>query len=187
MNIEAYDAESLRKLVRLLEYENRLLKEKLKKENIPYDEGVKLVTNALSVLGSDYIENFTRLINSNSVDVYPCDNKKSGAYEWGCYDSDPYVSLNYENNIDSVSTLAHEMGHAMHTYYSNKTQEYVYASYPIFLAEIAWTVNEILLSEYLLSTTNSIDDKVYYLVEFLDKFKVMLEEGLIWNVVQNAF
>lgn len=140
-------------------------------KNIPYDEGVKLVTSALSVLGSDYIENFTRLINSNSVDVYPCDNKKSGAYEWGCYDSDPYVSLNYENNIDSVSTLSHEMGHAMHTYYSNKTQEYVYAGYPIFLAEIASTVNEILLSEYLLSTTNSIDDKVYYLVEFLDKFK----------------
>lgn len=140
-------------------------------KEIPYDEGVKLVTNALSVLGEDYIKNFTRLINNNSVDVYPCDNKKSGAYQWGCYDSDPYVSLNYENNINSVSTLAHEMGHAMHSYYSNKTQEYVYAGYPIFLAEIASTVNEILLSEYLLSTTNSIDDKIYYLVEFLDKFK----------------
>lgn len=140
-------------------------------KNISYEEGVKLCNKALEVLGSDYIDKFNYLINNNCVDVYPKDNKRSGAYEWGCYECDPYVSLNYENNIDSVSTLIHEMGHAMHTYYSNKNQEYIYANYPIFLAEIASTVNEILLSEYMFNNTNNIDDKIYYLVEFLDKFK----------------
>lgn len=140
-------------------------------KDISYEDGVKLCNDALSVLGSDYLNNFNYIINNNSVDVYPKDNKRSGAYEWGCYGCDPYVSLNYENNVDSVSTLAHEMGHAMHTYYSNKNQEYIYAGYPIFLAEIASTVNEILLSEYMLNNTNNIDDKIYYLVEFLDKFK----------------
>lgn len=140
-------------------------------KNISYEEGVELSNKALEVLGSDYIDKFNYLINNNCVDVYPKDNKRSGAYEWGCYECNPYVSLNYENNVDSVSTLIHEMGHAMHTYYSNKNQEYIYANYPIFLAEIASTVNEILLSEYMFNNTNSIDDKIYYLVEFLDKFK----------------
>lgn len=140
-------------------------------KNISYEEGVELSNKALEVLGSDYIDKFNYLINNNCVDVFPKDNKRSGAYEWGCYECNPYVSLNYENNVDSVSTLIHEMGHAMHTYYSNKNQEYIYANYPIFLAEIASTVNEILLSEYMFNNTNSIDDKIYYLVEFLDKFK----------------
>lgn len=140
-------------------------------KNISYEEGVELSNKALEVLGSDYIDKFNYLINNNCVDVYPKDNKRSGAYEWGCYECNPYVSLNYENNVDSMSTLIHEMGHAMHTYYSNKNQEYIYANYPIFLAEIASTVNEILLSEYMFNNTNSIDDKIYYLVEFLDKFK----------------
>lgn len=140
-------------------------------KNISYEEGVELSNKALEVLGSDYIDKFNYLINNNCVDVYPKDNKRSGAYEWGCYECNPYVSLNYENNVDSVSTLIHEMGHAMHTYYSNKNQEYIYANYPIFLAEIASTVNEILLSEYMFNNTNNIDDKIYYLVEFLDKFK----------------
>lgn len=140
-------------------------------KNISYNEGIKLCNKALEVLGTDYTDKFNYLINNNCVDVYPKDNKRSGAYEWGCYGCDPYVSLNYENNVDSVSTLIHEMGHAMHTYYSNENQEYIYASYPIFLAEIASTVNEILLSEYMFNNTDNIDDKIYYLVEFLDKFK----------------
>ena len=102
---------------------------------------------------------------------YPKEYKRSGAYQWGCFGHLPYVSLNYENNIDSVSTFAHEMGHAMHTYYSNLNQDYEYAGYPIFLAEIASTVNEILLSNYLIKNTDNIDEKISYIVDFLDKFK----------------
>ena len=90
------------------------------------------------------------------------------------------MSLNYENNMDSVSTLAHEMGHAMHTYYSDNNQDYLYAGYPIFLAEIASTVNEVLLSEYLFNNTNDKDEKIYYLVEFLDKFKATVYRQMMF-------
>ncbi len=140
-------------------------------KKVEYEEAIKIVNEALKPLGSEYLDRFNFLLNSNCVDVYPKDKKRSGAFEWGTYGYLPYVSLNYENNIDSVSTLAHEMGHAMHTYYSNNSQDYLYAGYPIFLAEIASTVNEILLSEYLISNSTNKDEKICYLVEFLDKFK----------------
>ncbi len=140
-------------------------------KEISYEEGIKIVNEALSPLGKDYLKTFNKLLETNCVDVYPKAKKRSGAYQWGAYGVDPYVSLNYENNIDSVSTLAHEMGHAMHTYYSSKNQEYIYADYPIFLAEIASTVNEVLLSNYLIKNTDNKEEKIYYIVEFLDKFK----------------
>ncbi len=140
-------------------------------KKINYEDAIKLVNEALSPLGKEYLDKFNMLLSNRCVDVYPKDKKRSGAYEWGTYRVLPYVSLNYENNIDSVSTLAHEMGHAMHSYYSDSTQDYLYAGYPIFLAEIASTVNEILLSEYLINTSNNKNEKEYYLIEFLDKFK----------------
>jgi len=140
-------------------------------KKISYNEGVNIVNEALKPLGSDYLNKFNYLLSNGVVDVYPKDKKRSGAYEWGTYGILPYVSLNYENNIDSVSTLAHEMGHAMHSYLSDSNQEYLYSRYPIFLAEIASTVNEILLSEYLLSKCKTKEEKEYYLIEFLDKFK----------------
>ena len=141
------------------------------KKDIPYEEGIKIVNKALTPLGKDYLKVFNELLNNNCVSVYPSKAKRSGAFEWCTYGIEPYVSLNYENDIDSVSTLAHEMGHAMHSYYSNKNQDYINADYPIFLAEIASTVNEVLLSNYLIDNTNDINEKIYYIVEFLDKFK----------------
>ena len=141
------------------------------KKDIPYEEGVKIINKALSPLGEEYLKEFNRLLDNNVVDVYPKKAKRSGAFEWCTYGVEPYVSLNYENDIDSVSTLAHEMGHAMHSYYSNKKQDYINADYPIFLAEIASTVNEVLLSNYLIKNSEDNEEKIYYLVEFLDKFK----------------
>lgn len=141
------------------------------KKDIPYEEGIKIVNKALTPLGEDYLKVFNKLLNNNCVSVYPSKAKRSGAFEWCTYGIEPYVSLNYENDIDSVSTLAHEMGHAMHSYYSNKNQDYISADYPIFLAEIASTVNEVLLSNYLIDNTNDVNEKIYYIVEFLDKFK----------------
>lgn len=141
------------------------------KKDIPYEEGVKIINKALSPLGEEYLKEFNRLLDNNVVDVYHKKAKRSGAFEWATYGVEPYVSINYENDIDSVSTLAHEMGHAMHSYYSNKKQDYINADYPIFLAEIASTVNEVLLSNYLIKNSTNKDEIIYYLVEFLDKFK----------------
>ena len=150
-------------------------------KKIKYEEAIKIVNEALKPLGSDYLKSFNKIISSRSVDVYPRKNKRSGAYQWGVYGIDPYVSLNYEDTIDSMSTLAHEMGHAMHSYYSDKSQEYQYAGYPIFLAEIASTVNEVLLSEYLYNNTNDKNEKKYYLVEFLDKFKATVYRQVMFS------
>ncbi len=141
------------------------------KMKIEYKDAIEIVNEAIKPLGQDYINNFNKLLNSRCVDVFPKNKKRSGAYEWGTYGVDPYVSLNYNCNFDSVSTLAHEMGHAMHSFYSYKNQDYLYASYPIFLAEIASTVNEVLLSNYLINKSDNKTEKIYHLVDFLDKFK----------------
>ncbi len=141
------------------------------KKKVEYEDAIKIVNEALKPLGEEYLKAFNELLNTRCVDVFPKNKKRSGAYEWGTYGVSPYVSLNYEKNYDSVSTLAHEMGHAMHSYYSYKNQDYLYASYPIFLAEIASTVNEVLLSNYLFEKADNKDEKIYHLVDFLDKFK----------------
>lgn len=136
-----------------------------------YSDSLEIIYKALNILGSEYIKDFKTVINNKSVSVLPKKGKRSGAFEWATYGVPPYVCLNFEGDINSISTIAHEMGHAMHSYYSNLNQEYVNANYPIFLAEVASTVNEILLSEYLFNNTDDKNEKIYYLVEFLNKFK----------------
>ena len=105
------------------------------------------------------------------VDVYENEGKKSGAYSWGSYDSHPYVLMSFNGNIDSVFTLAHEMGHAMHSYLSNHNQNPLDADYVIFVAEVASTCNEALLMEYLLGKTTDKKERAYLINHFLDQFK----------------
>lgn len=144
------------------------------KKVIPFKEGKEIIKEALLPLGEKYINDLELAFQERWIDKYPNVGKKSGAYKWGCFDSYPYVLLNYEGTIDDVSTMAHELGHAMHSYYSNKNQEYLYHDYPIFLAEIASTVNEVLLDDYLYKHSQTKEEKIKYLTNFLDKVRTTI-------------
>lgn len=135
-----------------------------------FDDAKKIVSSALSVLGTDYVKDLNNAFNSNWIDVYENTGKRSGAYSWGCYDAHPYVLLNFQGKYNDVSTLAHEMGHAMHKLYSNQNQDYFYSDNAIFVAEIASTVNETLLNYYMLENSN-IDEKKLIINEMLDDIK----------------
>lgn len=136
-----------------------------------FEEAKNIILEALKPLGETYIKDLTKSFDNNWIDIYPNIGKRSGAYQWGSYDSEPRVLLNFMGTIGDVSTTAHELGHAMHSYYSNKHQEYVYSSYPIFLAEIASTVNEVLLNDYLYKQAKTKEEKCYYLNELIDLIK----------------
>lgn len=138
---------------------------------IPFDKAEATVKMGLEALGTQYISDLTAGFNSKWIDIYENEGKRSGAYSWGCYDSHPYVLLNYTPTVDNMFTLAHEMGHAMHTFYSNKNQEYVYSGYKIFVAEVASTLNEAMLTNYLLKTTTDKKEKMYLLNHYMESFR----------------
>lgn len=136
-----------------------------------FEEAQEIVLDAVKPLGEQYVKDLSQAFKNRWIDKYNNDGKRSGAYQWGSYRVDPYVSMNFEGNEDSVSTMAHELGHAMHSYYSDRNQEFVYAQYPIFLAEIASTVNEVLVNEYFINHAKDDDEKLLYITSFLDKFR----------------
>ena len=144
-----------------------------KEESIEFEEGKRILFDALKPLGEKYLTDLKKAFDEHWIDIYPSDGKKSGAYSWGCYDSYPYLLLNYNDTIDSVSTMAHELGHSMHSYYSKK-QNYVDSNYPIFLAEIASTVNEVILNDYLYKNAKTKEEKMYYLTDFLDMVRTTI-------------
>lgn len=121
-----------------------------KREKYSYDEAIELLKKALAPLGEEYVSLLERAKTERWIDVFPNENKRSGAYENAIFDAHPFVLTNFEGDLESVFTLAHELGHAMHTYFSNKSQPRALAQYTIFLAEIASTTNEMLLLSYLL-------------------------------------
>ena len=138
---------------------------------IPFHQAVETVKKSLCVLGDKYIENLSTGFSSGWIDVYENLGKRSGAYSWGCYDSHPYVLLNYTDTVDSIFTLAHEMGHAMHSFYSDQNQPYIYAGYKIFVAEVASTFNESILTDYLLKNTSDKKQKLYILNHYMESFR----------------
>lgn len=138
---------------------------------ITYPEAVDLVREGLSPLGGSYVETMSRGLETGWVDLYENRGKSSGAYSWGPYGVHPYVLMNYQNNLSNVFTLAHELGHAMHSYYSHNGQPYIYAHYKIFTAEVASTVNESLLMDYLLKTVGERDKELYLLNHYLEQFR----------------
>lgn len=136
-----------------------------------FDEAKALVLEGLAPLGEDYLELLKEGFDNRWIDIYENEGKRTGAYSWGAYGVHPYVLLNFQGTLNHVFTLAHEMGHALHSYYSNMNQPYLYAGYKIFVAEVASICNEALLIRYLLEKTGDEREKAYLINYFLEQFK----------------
>lgn len=136
-----------------------------------FEQANQMVLEALKPMGEDYLSHAREGLENRWIDIYPNKGKKGGAYSWGCYDSQPFILLNYTKNLDSVFTLIHEMGHSIHSYYSRTAQDYAYSDYKIFVAEVASTCNECLLMHDLLEKTTDKEQRKYLLNHYLDSFK----------------
>lgn len=140
-------------------------------KQISYDQAKEIVQMGLTPLGSEYGDILKQAFCDGWIDVYENQGKRSGAYSFGTYGTNPFVLLNWQDNMDNLFTLAHELGHSLHSYYTRKTQPYVYGDYSIFVAEVASTCNEAILSDYLLKTTTDRNDRLYLLNHQVDKFR----------------
>ena len=136
-----------------------------------FEEAKNIVLEALSVLGDDYINNLSKAFTERWIDKYNNKGKRGGAYSSGFYDTKPYLLLNFEGKYEDVTTLAHELGHSMHTYYSCANQPYNLSSYNIFVAEVASTVNELLLVHYLLNKSEDKEEKLFLLNQLMELYK----------------
>jgi len=141
---------------------------------IEYDQACKYVTEAVAPLGDDYQSRLADGLDSRWVDVYETEHKQSGAYSGGTYDSQPFILMNYQDDVESMYTLAHELGHSMHSEYTSEEQPYVYSGYEIFVAEVASTVNETLLTHHLLDTVEDERLRRHILNEYLERFRSTL-------------
>lgn len=136
-----------------------------------FEEAKAESKKALAPLGEDYLKHVDHIFNDRVIDVVENKNKRTGAYSGGSYDTDPYELLNWEDTLDSLYTLVHETGHSMHSWYTRHNQPYVYGDYPIFVAEIASTTNENILTEYFLNKVTDPKTRAFLLNHFLDSFK----------------
>jgi len=139
--------------------------------SVPYQEALTTLVEALAPLGEDYVRQLQAGFDGRWIDAYPKDNKVSGAYSWGTYDTHPYVLMNYDDTLDGMLTLAHEMGHALNSAYSNKAQAYVNSNNPTFLAEIASTSNEMPTLRYMLDQAKDDTEKLYYLNQMAETIR----------------
>ncbi|SHE27438.1 oligoendopeptidase F [Tissierella praeacuta DSM 18095] len=138
---------------------------------IPYEEGVEIVKRALTSLGEEYMAVVEEGFSSRWIDIYENRGKRSGAYSGGSYDSKPFILLNYHDTLDNVFTVAHELGHSIHSYFTRKTQPFVYGNYSIFVAEVASTANEALLMDYMLKNVKDKNERLYLLNHYLESFR----------------
>lgn len=140
-------------------------------KKVPYEEAKTIVKSGLAPLGEEYLRILQEGFDHRWIDVYENKGKRSGAYSWGAYGTHPYVLLNYNGTLDHVFTLAHEMGHAIHSYFSDSSQSFADAGYKIFVAEVASTCNEALLIRHLLSETENRKERAYLLNHFMESFR----------------
>lgn len=138
---------------------------------IPYEKAQEIILEALRPLGEEYLNIIKKAFSERWIDVYENEGKQGGAYSWGSYDSHPYILMNYHDDLNSLFTLIHELGHSVHSYYSRTSQEYLYSNYKIFVAEVASTLNELLLINYLLDNSSSREETIYLLNYYLEQFR----------------
>ena len=136
-----------------------------------YEEAKKLIKETLSVFGKEYVENIDKAFNEHWIDVMPNKGKTGGAFSGGGYDTYPYILTNFQGEFNDVSTLIHELGHSMHSYYSRNNNPYIYSGYSIVVAEVASTVNELLLAKHVIKNTKDIKEKLYILDRLMSLFK----------------
>ena len=141
---------------------------------IEFEEAKNLVQVGLKPLGEEYASILQEGYENGWIDIYENEGKRSGAYSWGAYGTHPYVLLNYQDNLNNTFTLCHEMGHAIHSYYSDHNQQYLYAGYKIFVAEVASTCNEALLMQHLLKVTTDKSKRAYLINYQLEQFRTTL-------------
>ncbi|OMF62384.1 oligoendopeptidase F [Paenibacillus sp. FSL R5-0490] len=141
------------------------------KMEIPYNEAKELILKGLKPLGNDYINILKEGFENRWVDVHENKGKRSGAYSSGTYGTNPYILMNWQDNVNNLFTLAHEFGHSVHSYYTRKSQPYPYGNYSIFVAEVASTCNEALLNDYLLKTIDDDKKRLYLLNHYLEGFR----------------
>ena len=139
--------------------------------DIPYDKAQDIILEALKPLGEEYLKVIKSAFDEGWIDVYDNEGKKGGAYSWGSYDSHPYILMSYKNDLNSLFTLVHELGHSVHSHYSRTSQPFLYSDYKIFVAEVASTLNELLLINYLLENSKSKDETIYLLNYYLEQFR----------------
>jgi oligoendopeptidase F len=139
------------------------------KMEIPYDSAMKLVQAGLAPLGKQYIQDLEMGLGSGWVDVFETEGKNSGGYSWGAYSTHPYVLMNYNNTLENMFTLAHEMGHSLNSYYTNRNEPYIYSNYSNFTAEVASTTNEALLMQYLINSLKDKNQKLYLLEYYIQQ------------------
>ncbi|EMJ5512003.1 oligoendopeptidase F [Clostridioides difficile] len=139
--------------------------------DIPYDKAQDIILEALKPLGEEYLKVIKSAFDEGWIDVYDNEGKKGGAYSWGSYDSHPYILMSYKNDLNSLFTLIHELGHSVHSHYSRTSQPFLYSDYKIFVAEVASTLNELLLINYLLENSKSKDETIYLLNYYLEQFR----------------
>ena len=159
-----------------------------------YEEAKKIVLDVVKVFGEDYQKTVQSAFDNRWIDIYPNKAKRGGAYSSGSYDTLPYILLNFQGEYNDVSTLIHEMGHSMHSYYSNQNNPYLYSGYKIFVAEVASTVNEMLLNYYMLEHASDNKEKRAILSDMMDLFKSTIYrqtmfsefEDFIFNEFENG-
>lgn len=152
----------------------------IEKQHIEFNEAVEIVKEGLRPLGNEYLGIFEKGIESGWIDKYENKGKRGGAYSWGSYDTMPYVLLNYNYELNDVSTLAHEMGHSIHSYYSRKNQPFVYADYTLFTAEVASTTNEALLINHLINNEKDKKKRLYLINQELEQIRTTVFRQLMF-------